>query len=237
VSATGVSGRRRRHNAAAAKARRQRRLAIGAVALLAIVLVIQVPRTLNMLGGGGGDSSAAPAAAVPAAPAPPVSGKTGRAPRFLNSTPRVDPFAPRAISDAEAAPVAVAAPAGARDPFADNTPAAAAPKPAAQPYVPKTIVIGTPRAGRAPTTGYIVILASVPETNGKRAADQIASRAASKGVDGVQVIQSSTRKSLRAGFYAVYVGLFKSQGAAASAATRMHSRGYGDAYIRQLVRY
>jgi hypothetical protein len=237
VSTTGVSSRRRRrHNAAEAKSKRQRKLAIGGVALLAVVLVIQLPRILG--GGGGGDSSATPAAAVPAAPAPAASGKTGRAPRFLNSTPRIDPFGPRSISDAEAAPVAVAAPAGARDPFADNTPAAAAaPKPAPQPYVPKTIVIGTPRAGRAPTTGYIVILASVPENNGKRAAEQIAGRAASKGIDGVQVIQSSTRKSLRAGFYAVYVGLFKSPGAATSAATRMHSRGYGDAYIRQLVRY
>jgi hypothetical protein len=237
VSATGVSSRRRRHNAAEAKARRQRRLAIGGAVLLAVVLVVQLPRTLDMLGGGGGDSSATPAASAPVTPPAPAAGKTGRAPKFLNSTPRIDPFGPRTISDGEAAPVAVAAPAGARDPFADNTPAAAAPKPAAQPYVPKTIVIGTPRAGRAPTTGYIVILASVPESNGKRAAEQIASRAESKGIDGVRVIQSSTRKSLRAGFYAVYVGLFKSQGAAASAATRMHSRGYGDAYIRQLVRY
>ena len=235
MSAAGLSTRRRRHNAAEAKSRRQRKLAIGGVALLAVVLVIQLPRILG--GGGGEETSAAPAAAGPAAPAPPVSRKNGRAPSFLKSTPRVDPFGPRSIADGEPAPVAVAAPPGARDPFADKTPAAAAPNPAPQPYVPKTIVIGTPRAGRAPTTGYIVILASVPENNGKRAAEQIASRASSNGIDGVRVIQSSTRKSLRAGFYAVYVGLFKSQGAAASAATRMHSRGYGDAYIRQLVRY
>jgi len=236
VSATGVSTRRRRrHQAAEAKARRQKKLAIGGAVLLAVVLVVQLPRTLNMLNGGESDTSAAPASAVPT-PTPARSANGLRAPRFVRSGPRVDPFAGR-IADGEPAPVAVGPPPGRVDPFADNTPAPAAPKPAAQPYVPKTIVLGTPRAGRVPTVGYIVILASVPEANGRRAADQIANRAANKGIDGVGVIQSSTRKTLRAGYYAVYVGLFKSQEAAANAARGMHARGYGDAYTRTLVRF
>jgi hypothetical protein len=227
-------GRRRRaRTAAAAKARRQRTIAIGGAILFAVVLVIQVPRILKQVGGNSGTTSAAPEVTSPPPTTVTTAGrakKPGRIYRSLIAGSPSDPFASRDIRDAEPPPGLVAE---GRDPFVGPQAATTAPSSP----LPSRIEIGTPRAGRAATTGYIVVLASVPTREGRNAAAQIAARARSRGVDGVSLIPSSSRKTLRAGYWVVYVGTYKSQGAAISAAVRLHPRGYSDAYIRELVRY
>jgi len=223
--------RRRQRTAAAAKAKRQKIFAIIGAVLFAIVLFIQVPRILNRDGG-----SSATATETTAAPAPtPVATTTTKSAtskqlKSLIANRPEDPFGTRAIGDGEPPPGTAT---GGRDPFV-GAGAEAQPTPT---RLPARIVIGTPRAGKTGTVGYIVVLASVPTRQGPRSADRIAARARNRGIDGVAVLQSSTRKSLRAGYYVVYVGSYKTQGAALGVAARLHSRGFGDAYIRELVRF
>jgi hypothetical protein len=234
------AGRQRRaQSAAASKARRQKKLVAAGLVVLAVVLAIQVPRTLKQLGG---ESASPTAASTPtptaAAPTPAAdTDKTSKELKSLIAVPPGDPFATRAISGREVTP-STSVSSNLRDPFGAsraNPPAQPTPTPA--PRIPARIVIGTPRAGRTARVGYIVVLASVPTREGSASAARTASRARSQGIAGVAVLQSSTRKTLRAGYYVVYVGPYKSQGSAMNAAAGIHARGFRDAYIRELVRY
>jgi hypothetical protein len=103
--------------------------------------------------------------------------------------------------------------------------------------LPHTIVVGTPQPGRAPTIGYIVLLASIPTTDGQASANDFAARARAGGVTNVSVLDSSSRKPLRPGYYVVYVGPFSTPSQAMTEQAHMRSRGYADAYIRQLIQY
>jgi len=226
-------GRRRRaKTAAVAKARRQRNLAIAGALLFAIVLAIQLPRILNR----GDDSTAAgdttavtTTAATPTTTTPEAGTKPSAEFQKLTSARPDDPFGAPATGNGDPPPGKFTT---GRDPFVGGNSTAAAP-----PRLPARIVLGTPRAGSKATVGYIVVLASVPTRAGRRSADRIAGRARNRGVEGVAVLRSSTKKSLRAGYFVVYVGSYKTQGAALAVAAGLHVRGFGDAYIREIVRY
>jgi hypothetical protein len=140
-------------------------------------------------------------------------------------------------------------PPGVRDPFASAGSSAAPAAPAAPAtstagttstsvhILPKQIVIGQPGGGRVASHGWIVILASVPTGQGHASAAQIAAKARNHGLTFVSILNSSNRLPLRGGYWVVYTGPYPSLSAVNSAAKRVHSSGFGDAYIRELVVY
>jgi hypothetical protein len=260
VSAVGHAPPQRR-NLAAEKARKQKLIAAGAIAVLAIVLAFQLPRTLKALHSSGNSTPApaapSPAATPAAAPAPaasPAEQKPSRELQALLSGRVVDPFASRGASSVDPAPRPIAAPAGMRDPFAHGGTSSldapvrdvSAPPGLRDPFVRpsasvpsesiKQIVVGS-GTGK-PTIGYIVVLASIPLNEGRGAAVQFAHRATAAGIKGVAILNSSSRKPLRHGYWVVYIGSWKSVLTAINAASAVHGvPGYGGSYVRQLVRY
>jgi hypothetical protein len=228
-----AQGRRARE--AAAKERRKKLLAFSGVGLLLVVLAIQVPRTLDMLRSDSSTTTSSPGSST-SIPSHSSAGKVSRrAPHFLRRAKADDPFASRRLVDGETRPGAVGAPTGLHDPFQQRS-AATSRRAAPAPRVPRRIVVGTP-GRRAPRVGYTVVLASIPTSNSRASAVRFARTARAHGVRGVGVLRSSARNRLRAGYWVVYSGMYRSSAGAQRAAAQVHSRGYRTAYLRQLVRY
>lgn len=217
---------RRRAQAVAGKERRKKVLAIGGVCVLVVLLAIQAPKLLDLLSSDTSAVAPVPApAAVPGATTPQAPPSELRLPRG----PGVNPFLKRSLSSGDPGPLVVAGPAGTRDPFLPTTPT--------EVLTPRRIVIGIPTAGRTPTVGYIVVLASIRIAAGRAVAERIARTARRDGLAPVGVLDSSTRRPLRAGYYVAYIGPFKSGSAVREAAESAQALGYRTAYIRELVRY
>ncbi len=231
---------KRRANVAAAKESRQKLIAFGGLGVLAILLVIQGPRMLELFGG----SSAPTAAALPVTPAvsapPDRKNAPGRALLFEASSN--DPFAAGSLADNDPrAGAVVGGPGGTHDPFVSSGASSAggsasAPKPVAQP-LPKRIVIGTPMPNAVAKRGWIVVLASIKTRVGRRYAETFATRVRLTGLTPVAVLDSSTRKPLRSGYYVVYTGPFATLGEVQRSAAHVHDQGYRTAYIREILRY
>lgn len=229
---------KRRKTAAEAKARRQKVFVAVGLGVLAILMFIQGPK---LLGAFGGDE--APAALPAPAPAPEQTADQRRAYSSLPKGLGADPFATRSLGDGdtEAADV-VSGPSGTRDPFAKSgTPAQAvpAPAPAAAPApIAGEIVVGTPASPDAVAErGWIVILASIRTSAGKAYAERVAGIARSRRLGTVGVLDSSSRKPLRAGYYVVYTGPFETLSAVQRSAAQVRSSGYRTAYVREILRY
>ncbi len=230
-------------NAAAAKQRRQKVIALGLLGVLAILLVIQGPKLLDAFGGSGGSASTAlPVTPVVAAPSSDEHDGSGRALRFLKAS-GVDPFASRSLADNDPRAGAVSAPKGTHDPFvqiggSSAVSASPAPKPesVAQP-LPKRIVIGTPTPNAVAKRGWIVVLASIQTRVGRAYAESFATRVRRNGLAPVSVLDSSTRKPLRSGYYVVYTGPFVTLNEVQRSAAHVHAFGYRTAYIREILRY
>jgi len=237
-----VAGRRekRRVTAAAKKQRRQKVIAFGGLAVLALLFLIQGPKLLAAFGG-----SETPAAMPgPGASAVPVP-EPERKPRsgLLTRTARADPFAARRLPNGDPQLAAVSAPAGARDPFQQKSvpasrPATPAPSaPAAPAPLPQRIVVGTPSSPNAVAKhGWIVVLASVRTGAGRAYAERVARGAEGRGLN-ASVLDSSTRRPLRAGYYVVYTGPYSKLSAVQRAAGRVRASGYRTAYVREILRY
>jgi hypothetical protein len=217
--------------AAAKKQRRQKVIAFGGLGVLAILMFIQGPKLLNAFGGT--DASTAGAADVPVAPVA-SRGKDRRALRLVKAS-GADPFAYRSLADNDPRAGSVLGPGGTHDPFAPDAASRAA-RPLARP-LPGRIVVGTPRRGAVAKRGWIVVLASVQTRVGRAYAERFARGARRNGLRSISVLSSSTRKPLRAGYYVVYTGPFRSLSAVQRSAARVRARGYGTAYVRQLLRY
>jgi stage II sporulation protein D len=86
-------------------------------------------------------------------------------------------------------------------------------------------------AGRS---GYTVVLDSIPESSGEKAARAEATNAARSGLPSVGVLRSSDFSSLRPGYWVVFTGVYGSAGQAAAAA-RTASGRYPAAYARQVT--
>src|SRR6058998_2415750 len=172
ASAAAIRRRGSANNARiAAKERRQKILVVVLAAVLAALLAYEVPHLLKRTSG---NSSAA----VPAGPAPstpkPVSRHGGGG--------GADPFAVKSLPDGD--PHALAA--GGPDPFKASSSSSAATSTAA---LPSRIVIGQPGGHRVAKHGWIVILASIPTTNGRPAALRFA-HGARRTVGGLSVLNS-----------------------------------------------
>jgi stage II sporulation protein D len=86
-------------------------------------------------------------------------------------------------------------------------------------------------AGRS---GYTVVLDSIPESAGEKAARAEAVRAAREGLPGVGVLRSADYSSLRPGYWVVFSGVYAGAGQAAAAA-RAASGRFPAAYARQIT--
>jgi len=230
----------RRAKAAAAKQRRQKVIAFGGLGVLAILMVIQGPKLLDAFGGSNRPAPATSDAgsAVPA----PTSGDRSRGRSLRFKSAGADPFATRALADNDPRAEAVAGPSGTHDPFAQSrvasSPASSpSPTPSPAPQLPKRIVIGTPTPNAVAKRGWIVILASIQTRVGRSYAEQFAARARRDGVGIISVLDSSTKKTLRSGYYVVYTGPFATLDAVQQSAAHVHAFGYRTAYIREIVRY
>jgi hypothetical protein len=87
----------------------------------------------------------------------------------------------------------------------------------------------------AGTTGYSVVLNSVPTSSGRAQAVRLAKAALHSGLKEVGVLDSSRYSSLHPGYYVVFSGIFKSQAAAQSTLDSARSSGYPSAYARSIT--
>jgi hypothetical protein len=220
ASAAAVRRRGSANNARiAAKQRRQKILVVVLAAVLAVLLAYELPQLLKR--SSGNSSAAVPAAAAASIPKKPVSRHGGGI--------GVDPFAIKSLPDGDAHAVAGGGP----DPFNASSSSSAATSTAA---LPTRIVIGTPGGHRVAEHGWIVILASIPTSNGRPAALRFA-HGARRSVGGLSVLNSSNRRPLRGGYWVVYSGPYSTLAAVSRRAGNIHAAGYRTAYIRELITY
>jgi hypothetical protein len=231
--------RGRWQNERAAKERRQKQILAGATVLLAIVLAFQLPRILHRGG------SASPAKSPTATPAP---GEAATGPTATPATQEdfatrmarlrafgaKDPFVTRGGATA-ATPAGLRLASGpwvrathfvVKDPFvmrvAGSAPARhVAPRPHRR----------TPLAGRRE---YVVVLASIPIREGYEVAARIARIARERGIASARVLESSSYRSLRQGFYVVSGGTYRTQREAWRGLDSAYAHGFQKAYTRPL---
>lgn len=208
--------------------------------LLLGLLALQLPKLLKS----SGSSSTSSPAAVDQAPttSTPAPVQNTAALRAALKQPARDVFQ-RPSMTVESTLGSLAPPPGLHDPFASpkSVSAVSAPAAPAAPVqttsLPGTIVLGTPGPGKVATQGWIVILASIPTSDGQSAAQAFAAKARNAGVTNVSVLDSSNRQGLRGGYWAVYTGPYTNLNQVSAAATNVHTAGFGSAYIRELVVY
>jgi hypothetical protein len=210
----------------AAKQRRQKILVGVLVGVLAALLAYQLP---HMLGGSSDDSAAGvPTAAAPSIPEP-VSGSEKT--RVAVPASSADPFAAKSLPNDDAHAVT----AGGPDPFTRSSASpstSVASRPAAS---PTQIVIGRPGAHKVAKPSWIVVLASIPAANGRPAALSFARKA--RKVGGLSILNSSTRASLRGGYWVVYSGPYGTLQTVTQRAGKIRAAGYGTAYVREVLAY
>jgi hypothetical protein len=206
--------------------------------VLAILMFIQGPKLLDALNGS--DAEPVAVAATPVVPEP--QNGNPRALRLLKAT-GADPFASRSLADNDPRAGSVSGPGGTHDPFANDasaTTAPPAPPPTEDPVaapLPGEIVVGTPTPGAVAKRGWIVVIASIQNRLGRSYAERFASRVERGGLGEVAVLDSSTRKPLRSGYYVVYTGPFATLSAVQLSAAHVHAFGYRTAYVREILRY
>jgi hypothetical protein len=84
-------------------------------------------------------------------------------------------------------------------------------------------------------SGWTVVLASLPTTNGRAFALAQARAAEHSGLEAVGIIDSSKYASLHPGFYVLFTGIYTSFDDANTAATTAQSRGYRRAYPQRIT--
>jgi hypothetical protein len=88
----------------------------------------------------------------------------------------------------------------------------------------------------AGTSGYTVVLESLPASNGRAAALARARKAKANGLKDVGVLVSAQYSSLHAGYFVVFAGVYGSAAAASAAVATAHAHGFPDAFERQVTR-
>jgi hypothetical protein len=227
------------------RAEKERRQVVLVVVLVVVLLAVMAFELPKLLRSSGSSSTSAPPAAVPA-PATPSAATPSRSSAALRAVMKQssarDVFQRPQIT-IESTLGSVAPPPGLHDPFAsprsigsEQAPAAPAP-PVQVTSLPGTIVLGTPGPGKVAVQGWIVILASIPAGDGQAAAQSFSAKARNAGVTSVSVLNSSSQKPLRGGYWVVYTGPYASLAQVSTAATNVHAAGFGTAYIRELLVY
>ncbi len=206
----------------AAKQRRQKILVVVLAGVLVALLAYELPKLVNGSGGNSSAVSAAPAASIPS-----PEGK-----RLPAAGKGADPFAVKSLPNGDAH----AAGGGGPDPFTKSSGSSSTSVASTPAAFPKQIVIGRPGGHRVAKRGWIVILASIPANNGRRAALRFAG-GARRDVGGLSVLNSSKRRPLRGGYWVVYSGPYSTLAAVSRRAGNIHAAGYRAAYIREVTTY
>jgi hypothetical protein len=87
----------------------------------------------------------------------------------------------------------------------------------------------------AGTSGYTIVLRSIPTSGGREAATREARKASDAGVTDVGVLDSSDYSSLHPGYYVVFSGVYDTMAEARSSLPNVRSSGYGEAYARRIA--
>jgi hypothetical protein len=101
---------------------------------------------------------------------------------------------------------------------------------------------GNPAAGGGRTvwpaneTGWTIVLVSYPKTFGHPQALATATKAASKGLNQVGIVDSSSYASLQPGYYVVFAGIYGSRAEADAAVGTARQAGFPGAYSREIAR-
>jgi hypothetical protein len=223
ASAAAIRRRGSANNARiAAKQRRQKILVVVLAALLVGLLAYQLPHMLKRSSGNSSAVAAAPAASTPEPERKRLPGRGNGA----------DPFAVKSLPNGDARAVTASGP----DPFTGQSASSSSSAATSPATLPRRIVIGRPGGNRVAKRGWIVILASIPTNNGRRAAVRFA-RGARGNVGGLSVLNSSNRRPLRGGYWVVYSGPYSTLAAVSRRAGNIHAAGYRSAYIRELITY
>jgi hypothetical protein len=85
------------------------------------------------------------------------------------------------------------------------------------------------------TSGYTIVLASIPTTSGRAQANSTARRALAAGLPQVGVLTSSNYSSLQPGYYVVFTGVYPSDGAAESHLETARSAGFASPYVKPVT--
>jgi hypothetical protein len=85
-------------------------------------------------------------------------------------------------------------------------------------------------------SGWTIVLESVPTSAGRAFAVIRAKRAKAAGLPQVGVLDSSSYASFHPGYYVVFSGIYGSQAQASSSVSTARSRGFRDAYAKQVTR-
>jgi hypothetical protein len=84
--------------------------------------------------------------------------------------------------------------------------------------------------------GYTLVLASVPNANGRASAVQIARRALDQGLPDVGILDSSMFSGLQPGFFVVFTGVYTSNADASARLQEAKTAGFTAAYVRRITR-
>jgi hypothetical protein len=242
------SRKKRDRQRAAAKAKRDKIVLVVCLVVLLALVGIMGPKTLKQLHG---SSTPAPVAAQTSAASTPAATAGGAiAPGAASSATSLaaiskfrakDPFVQQLADSSGAGTPAASAATGppvrmthfvAKDPFVQQltlTPVATTP--ATDPGL--ATKGGTP--AKAGSGQYIIVLASVPLSDGRGAASHAAAAARAKHVSKVSIVDSSKYPTLRTGFYAVYSGPYATLDALRPALEEARGQGYPSAYTRRLA--
>jgi hypothetical protein len=110
-------------------------------------------------------------------------------------------------------------------------------------FTPTTPTIPTDTSGGTSTTtaswpsgqsGYTVVLASVPEGDGRAAADAAAAQAVAAGLSSAGVLRSSDFSSLRPGYWVAYAGVYSTLAEAQTILPQARAAGFASAYTRRV---
>jgi hypothetical protein len=87
----------------------------------------------------------------------------------------------------------------------------------------------------AGTSGFTVVLASIPEAQGQSAASAKAQEAVTAGLPQVGVLRSSDYSSLRSGYWVVFSGIYTTAEQARQAVSAARAAGWAGAYPRTVT--
>jgi hypothetical protein len=86
------------------------------------------------------------------------------------------------------------------------------------------------------SSGYTIVLASMPRSGGRAVALALARKALRDGLPQVGIIDSARFASLHPGYFVVFSGIYEGSSTAASALAEVHAKGFNAAYARQVSR-
>ncbi len=111
---------------------------------------------------------------------------------------------------------------------------------------PIVTTVAPPPTTTAPTTttlttwtladGYTLVLASIPQTNGRASAVEIAKRALAQGLTEVGILDSKDFAGLHPGYFVVFSGVYDSNAAAATHISQAETAGFTSPYTRRVTR-